>query len=176
LLEPEFNAANVESLRIEQDGDNIVLERVFRQGMTQRISASWSSGGNIVSYSATPFPNPPAGVFGLASMARYEWLQDEHGVWYPTLIYHSEYESDPDEPAYSYTCRIDEFTSQPEIPPERFEQSSLDLNDGTIVDEMGPNRRTYRYGKPADELSQEDLDRLAEELRRRGFGLRETEE
>jgi hypothetical protein len=174
IFETSLAEASVERIVITQEEDLIHFDRVYTFGNTARNTVSLSQGGNVVAYEWEAVPNPPGG-WPYARTGTYEWVPFGNGGWRLASLRYKHYlPGQQDDPVYSYEMTVDEFDPEPKIAADRFTLESLNVADGTAVHETGPRGRTYRYGAPNADLTQDALDRLVETLRE-GFAAPESE-
>lgn len=172
LLDPAFVADHVEKLVLRQDGDNVVLERVYDFGSVMTVVGSLTQGGNIVRYHCDAPADARPGTFSLERRGTYEWEQDDRGEWRLSTMQYSQFPpGQEDDPSYSYRLTVHEFDPDPVIARDRFELASLKVAPGTKVQEFGPRHRTYRLGAEEKRVGEEVLDTLAGKMRERGFAV-----
>lgn len=133
------------------------------------IVVSLSRGGNVVRFDRTPIAGAPPGVDAYGEHGEYEWSALGDGRFAPRAFRFRQYVQDPDEPELTFDVDIESFDPNPTIKPNQFTLAALEIEPGTIVEERGGQGRTYRYGKEPVLLKEEELDKLADEQRARGF-------
>ena len=152
--------------------DRIVVQRRYSNGAIHRVIASLRQGGNIVEYDSV-------GVKASHAVLRrgsYEWKEHPSGKWYLTNYdYEQTYRGDPPSSGFKYSLHITDIDPDPSISADRFQFSSFHLPRGTLVEEIGVKRRSYRLGDARSEVTQEVLDRLSEKLRADGFASKRNE-
>ena len=101
------------------------------------------------------------------SGSTWDWKQDAHGVWYASKWTHTVFNRDDLDSVKSHAeCVVKSFNSQPTIPANRFEFSSLKLTQGTRIEKTTEKGKTITYvgGKPPARNKQKfDLDSLIDE-------------
>ena len=151
------------------DGDLIVVERKEANGNLLRIHASLEKGANIVAYESLL---GPAGE-GFSGEGKYDWVQDAAGNWRLQRYEYQRAAGGDRDQLVTYTLEVSAFDPDPIIAADRFQLESFDLADGTIVEEVGANPRTYRHGDVDN--PQDVLEELARKLREEGFAAPDTE-
>lgn len=127
-----------------------------------------SQGGNVIGFSSD---GPGERI---RERGKFEWTDVGDGRWF-LKSYRSEQAlaDDPDfERASLHHVEVTEFDVSPQIPPNRFERSSLPVTPGMEVVEYGATERRYRVadtGEPEAGVSEEAFEELAEQLRSQGF-------
>ena len=95
----------------------------------------------------------------------WNWKQDAHAVWYVSKWTHTKYKcQDLDAVLYHSVVDVKSFNSQPKIPTDRFEFSSLKLANGTYIEKTTANGKAISYvgGKPLAK-TKFDLDTLIDD-------------
>lgn len=160
---------------VRREPDDIVsVERTGAGGLHSRVLASLQAGGNIISYRMEM--GDETGEYADLFKGKFDWSPDGSGGWYPTEIVHEQcHADDPETPYWSYRLEVLAFETDPVIPPDRFELTSLNIAPGTpatFINQSGQTERRWRYGGPANpdgKHSREELDRLGRKLRGDGF-------
>jgi len=146
------------------DGDLIVVERKQANGNLLRLRASLDKGANVVAYEDQFGPSGE----GFWREGKYDWVQDSAGNWrLQRYEYKRAFSGDPDDFDLTYVLEVSAFDPDPIIAADRFQFESFDLADGTIVEVVGANPRTYRHGDVNN--PQDVLEELARKLREEGF-------
>ncbi len=99
------------------------------------------------------------------SGSTWDWKQDAHGVWYVSKWTHTVFNRDDlDSAKIQHEVVVKSFNSQPTIPANRFEFSSIKLAKGTCIEKTTEKGKTISYvgGKPP-QRTKFDLDTLIDE-------------
>lgn len=159
------------SVEHRPDGVIVVIREYLPQEVVSEIAFSMMKGGNVIWLNSGP---RGAGA-GIRRKSVYEWDDVGDGRWF-LRRFESSATSGEDvnfSHGQSYSISITDYDVAPKISPERFLQSSLPLEVGTLVEVIGPNPRRYRLGlngEPEIEISEERYEAMAEEIRHgRGF-------
>jgi hypothetical protein len=175
-LNPDLNPEIVTTMAAKQIGnDEIEIVREFSNGLNWTFVASMRQGGNIVRYHRDPDPSVPKGVYGYGSSGELEWAPVGDGRFSLTSYKWREFSSDPADPFVSYELNVESFDPHPQFPLNHFTVEGLDVAPGTKVEDLGPPQRNYTYGNQPVLLTDE-LNRLADQQRRRGFAAPERQE
>jgi len=150
-------------------GDRVVVTWHYDGGHWLKAVASMAQGGNIVEYASDDKTDE---TFIFTMSGQYTWAQDHQRNWYLTSYRAKRYDGKRKRPSLDYLLEVSEFSSAPEIAPNRFEFASFNLPPGTTVEEGGrKNARRFKVGadqKPGVQL-QSALEALGHELKKRGF-------
>lgn len=153
-----------------QQGNTVVIEWRFPQGLVMEVEFSLALGGNIVRFQRKP-GNPPGDAYSY-ELGTYDWVSDgQDGFRLSKLTWASAQGSGhPDEVYREVDLQIQSFDCQAAIPADRFTEASLHLPEGIrIVDRGRTWSRETRRGGPRGEDLNTKLDRLAEDAGSRGF-------
>lgn len=135
--------------------DQVVVERrnvtaSLATGSYMLFVASLAAGGNITGYEII---KPTE--YDLYSKGDYSWAQDAAGHWYVRELHSQESSTNrPEHIMRDLRIKVTHFNAEPSIRNDRFQFSSFDFADGTVVEDglvLG-NRaasvglRTYRVG------------------------------
>lgn len=176
-LDPDVKPEAVTAITARRiDNDEIEIVRQFSNGLNMTFVASMRHGGNIVRYYREPDANAPPGIYGYGNLGELEWSPVGDGRFYLKSYKWREFRSDPDEPFVSYELNVESFDPNPQFPSDYFTLKGLDVAPGTQVEDLGPPERVYTYGKEPVLLKDEELNRLADQQRKRGFALPERQE
>ncbi len=105
----------------------------------------------------------------------YEWSAAGDGSWALKSYTYQMTTRDDEKFAKcpSFSIKVNEFNPNPSIPADRFEMSSLSLQKGTLVEELGPRERRYRVAggeEPETQISETAFKALIEIGKSKGFG------
>lgn len=168
---------------VEPGEGGLVAVTIEYTGTTRKIEivASLDQGGNVLSCRHTPNDAAPPDTFNPWQEATWEWVATADGRWRLDRM-RARYSSDgrPEDAAH-FDIDVLEFDADYRPPPERFTLESLNIRDGTRVQEFSDPRtltRTWVVGGPEAESDrlQEALDRYAGQLRSSGFAAPRREE
>jgi hypothetical protein len=100
----------------------------------------------------------------------YEWAKHGGRGWYlKRYEYARTHKGNRKDPEFRYVLEVESFDPEPLIAKDRFQESSLQLPPGTLLEEVGEGEdRRYKVGQE-DGVSQKDLDDLSERLRAMRF-------
>jgi hypothetical protein len=156
----------------DSDDGIVVVERKYLPGdASLTIRFSLAHGGNVLEFAN----DGPARVTTMRERGAMEWQETGDGRWYlsrfETLQIPAE---DGDDLANAYQLRVEvnEFDPSPTIPDNRFQQRSLPLKPGTLVEEVGATVRRYRLGGDVQgevSVTEDQFDTLTQELRKGRF-------
>lgn len=174
FLNPDAEPPPIFSLTVRRDGDDrVIMERRNQRNDVMTVVASLAQDGNIIQYESAPHSGNeslPKDSRSFWRWGRYQWAKDARGVWY---LKHYEYKrsstGSPTELNFDFVVDVESFNPNPDIPPDRFKLASLKLPNGTTVEEIGPNPKTYRIGGKQDAVKQDTLDSLSDLLRSKAF-------
>ena len=160
-----------DNLAVSGDKDDVAVIREL-EGSTFRIRASLVCGGNVVEYDSRPVPDAPVGFRG-----SYEWTELPDRRW---RLKHYEYQfsatGNMKNPEQRYDLMVTSFEPEPAIPANRFTFDSLNIPDGTLIEEVSAaGTKSYRKGRKSP-TAQEVLDDLARDVRSKGFAASPTED
>lgn len=158
-------------LEVRADGDHIIVRRHIN-GRVLRITASLKYGANVVAYEPTPSADDPMWYRG-----DYEWGKLPDGRFW---LKHHDYElaanGDKSHANKTYELTVTDFNPEPTIAADRFRFESLNVPDGTQIQEVSKaGTKTYRQGQKTP-TRQELLDELADGLRRKGFAANSADQ
>jgi hypothetical protein len=156
-----------------EDADHVIVERHLPDGESLKITVSLAIGGRVEQYEYTPRSADRATRSHDAG--RFTWEQLGPGVWIVRETEQTHRFSGRRDPVVgSYRMKVLKYDPNPTIARDRFDVAALQFPSGTRVSEIrgtAPNRKikSYTVGKDAA-LPQALLDKLAEELKKEGFG------
>lgn len=153
---------------VRADGPLIVVTRENEGGIF-KITSSLDYGGNVTRYvvvnpsSTTPWYD---GTYEWSELPDKRWRLERHKCAYSS-------QGDRWNPSRKYEMTVTAFEPAASIDPARFDIGSLNIPDGTTIDEIPPSSAgAYRKGRRSP-TAQGTLDELADEMRKTGFAARE---
>jgi hypothetical protein len=155
---------------VRTEGSEVTLSLTNEaNGLQWELTYSLAMEGRIVRYGLRDAPPTTS----------YDWERSASGRWYLKEYRHVPFHGGEIDPSSDdhMTIRVHEFSYEPDIQASRFQFSSIGLADGTIVyapSASGGVVRERVVGESAAAAavpSLEDLRRLSNLLRRKGFGV-----
>lgn len=153
-------------ITVTVDGQAVVTVESYYPKLNDRFIFHYSlaQGGNMLDYHSEPGDQNPVKM-----RSRWEWEPVPPDRWRLRSYVHQMIAKEKDfesEPALS--IEITDFDPDPVIPANRFDVSSLNLQPGTLVEELGANERRYRIGDNGKEesgVSEATFRSLVQEVR-----------
>lgn len=151
-------------LKVRAEGPLVVVERQNEGGIFT-ITSSLDQGGNVTHYRVNPSSTNQVWYEGSCDWSELpdkRWRLNRHK--YARTI-----RSDGRNSTRNYELSVTSFDPVESIDPNRFTIGSLNIPDGTVIDEVPPSSEgTYRKGQKRPP-TQDILDDLANEMRKAGF-------
>jgi len=168
LLDPAQAGENVTGFTVEHEaGQRVRIERRHDSGGVIRVIAALEQGANIIEYQTIPGRSPLPEVKRHGS---YRWARHDSGVWYLEELKSRRYKVNTSELDLDFTLSVGEFNPNPVLPRDFFEFASLQVAEGTNIEDVaGSTRKVWRRGgQPAESLEKKLRD-MAGRLQEKGF-------
>lgn len=164
FVNPATHSELLTKFVIKEDHDSqcVVLERHYKIGGYYGFRISLAHGGNLVAYDTTQKKGQGVWIRGT-----FDWVKDQRGTWYARHVkLERSMAGTPATIDHTIAVTIKKYSSEPDIPADRFTIESLELPEGTRIEIFGPDKKVIAQSRRrvGPKVTEQDLNQLIRTL------------